>query len=195
MMGTSEKHNVPHGLLKWTCYVVLAVGGCLFLWLTFAYLCEMLLPFLLAWLLSRLIRPWVDRLTKYRRIPRGPVAALLVGVLVLTVVGALWWGIDRGLRELGILMENLANGEGEIFGFFSDVQDILNSVTSHIPFLRGLAENPDFSAFCQRLDEMVRQGAEQGLVSLGQALPAVAMGVVKGMPSVLIFATSLLFSC
>ena len=190
-----QDNNSAPRVLTWACYVVVGAGILVGIWLIFTYGLGLVAPFLVAWLLSRLIRPLVSRMVGKSRMPRGLAAGVLVFLFVAGFLGLLAWGVSRGVSELSKLMEGLSQEGSPMGNFFTQAQDFLGSASSHIPFLKGLSEHPHFADFCARLDELVRQGAEQMLTTMGQGLPAMVMSVLGSIPSVLIFMTSLLFSC
>ena len=103
--------------------------GLLFLWLALRHATGILLPFLLAYLLSRVVRPLSVRLTRKTKLPRGASAAILV-VLVTGVISALLvGGIMRGIRELSRLAEELT---ADTEGLTAAVESILSKVSSQI---------------------------------------------------------------
>ena len=179
----------------WASFVWVVAGVIGGVWLFFAYGLGLVAPFLLAWLLSRLIRPLVNGMTKKNDMPRGLAAGLLVILFVGVTVGLLVWGVSRGISEVGKLMEGISQSNGLWGEMFTNVQDFLASATSHIPFLQKMANNPELEAFCQQLDSLVQEGARQMLTELGQGVTNGVMGMLGKLPTLLIFSTSLLFSC
>ncbi len=192
MQEKNGQRDTPRAVV-WGCYALVGGGLLLLLWLLFTYGLDIVAPFLLGWLLSRPIRPLVRRMVGRSRMPRGLAAGALVCLFVVAVGGLAAWGISRGLSEAGRLLEGLAQDSDG--GFLTDIQDFFDSVTSHIPFLRGLSEHPVLHELCERVDGMVREGATQVLSSLGRHVPAALLSAVSSLPSVLLFVTSLLFSC
>ena len=102
-----------------------AAVGLLALWLTLRYAVGILLPFLLAFLLSRVVKPLSDRLAKRTRIPKSVSAAglviLAVGVASALAAGGIW----RGIRELSRLADELA---ADTEGLTAAVESILSRV-------------------------------------------------------------------
>lgn len=192
MMEGKTGSGVPRVVL-WASYVVVGGGILLLLRLVFTYGLGLIAPFLLGWILSLPIRPLVRRMVGKSRMPRSLAAGVLVCLFVVAVGGLAAWGISRGLSEAGRLLEGIVQETDG--GFLTDIQDFFDSVTSHIPFLRGMSEHPVLDGLCHRLDVMVRDGAEQVLTTLGQRVPALLLSAVSSLPSVLLFVTSLLFSC
>lgn len=176
----------------WVICLTAAIGGA---WLLFRYAWGALLPFVLAYLLGRCIRPLVTRAVGKSKLPRGVVAAvgviLPVGVLVILTV----WGIERAVAELEDLLthwETSAGGPGQVL---TSVGDWMRSVSDHIPFLRRFENTPAFESFCNGLDTLVRRAAESALTTLGDRVSAVVVGAVTRMPAAILFVTVLLLSC
>ena len=108
-----------------------ATVGLLFLWLTLRHATGILLPFLLAYLLSRIVRPLATRLTRRTKLPRGASAAILV-VLVTGILSALLvGGVMRGIRELTRLAEELT---ADTEGLSAAVDSLLSKVSSLCAF-------------------------------------------------------------
>ena len=135
-----------------------AAAGILTLWLTLRYAMGILLPFLLAFLLSRMVKPPADRLSRRTRIPRGIAAAglviLTVGLVSALVVGGVW----RGIRELTRLAEELT---ADTDGLIAAVESLLSrarSLSSHIPFLRRFENAPFYAELCASVDSLVESG-------------------------------------
>ena len=179
----------------WAERVVVAAGAGVALYLILRYGLALLAPFLIAWLLSRLIRPLVDRMVGHSRMPRGLAAGILVCLFAAGLVGLAVWGISRGVSEAGRLLSDVGDENSAVSIFFSKVKDVLDSASSHVPFLDKLSEHPDFGELCAELDRMVREGASQLLSALGQKLPSWILSILGSLPSLLIFSTSLVFAC
>lgn len=173
-----------------------AAGLCLQLF--FRYLLGALMPFFIAYLLSCLLRPIVDKMTargngrKGRRFLSALLVLLLTGgVCLLTVAG-----VKRGVAELESLLLRLgeATESGGMEGI-SQALDHIWSLSEHLPFLHRFEATPGFARFCQWLDGAVRTTAEGLLARLSDLLSAGAVAFVGGLPSALLFAAVLLMSC
>ena len=177
----------------WASRAVIAAGLLGGIWLLFTYGLGLLAPFLVGWILSRMIRPLVKRMVGKSRMPRKLAAGLLVCLFTAGVAALLGWGFVRGLSEFGKLLEGIS-GESE-GALFTGTEDLIDAVAARLPFLQGLARHPFFARLWQGLDDLWQQGATQILTTLGQRVPAALLSVVGSLPSVLLFVTSLLFSC
>lgn len=164
-------------------------------WLLFRYALWVALPFLVAYLLSRLIKPIVARICRRGRIPRSLVAGALVILLAGGVVLLALQGIRRGVDELGRLLGELAADKDGVVAAMRGLFERASSVSEHIPFLRHFEDAPGYADFCSRLDGLVSAGIDRLISSVGNALPDAAMAVAGWLPGALIFVTVLLLAC
>ena len=164
-------------------------------WVLFRYVLWVALPFLLAYLLSRLVRPAVARICRWVRLPRALVAGILVILLAGGVVLLALQGIRRGLDELGRLMEELAADKEGVVAAMQGLFERAGSISEHIPFLRHFEDTPGYADFCARLDGWVQAGIDRLVAAVGNALPNAAMAVAGWLPGALVFVTVLLLAC
>ncbi|MCQ2430010.1 MAG: sporulation integral membrane protein YtvI [Clostridia bacterium] len=200
MVENTEKTTGRRGPEYWAAVALLAGAGLLCVWLTFRCLLGAVLPFLLAYLLSLLIRPLADRLTGRGRIPRGPVAAVLVllftGLAVLAAAAA----VRRGMAELEQLLLRIGEqgagaGDDTPTAMVTQALDWVYSVSEHLPFLRKFEQNPGFAEFCGWLDSAVQSAAEELAARLSRTVSEGALLAVRGLPAALLFLVVLLLSC
>ena len=163
-------------------------------WILVRYATGVVLPFLLAWLLSRPIRPVVKAVTGKTRLPRWLVA----GFLVLLFVGLCGWGLAAGVRravtELGELIGRLG-AETADAGALGQAMDWVYSLSEHLPILRRFEERPGFTEFCLWLDGAVRSAVSRAVGKVSEHLSAFLMGLFSGLPAVFLFLIVLLMSC
>lgn len=183
-----------------------AAGLCLHLF--FRYLLGALMPFLIAYLLSCILRPVVDKMTAQKKQDengRQPQPAnrgrrFLSALLVLLLTGGVCWltvaGVKRGVAELETLLlrlgQSLESGGG---AGISQALDHIWSLSEHLPFLHRFEATPGFANFCRWLDEAVRTAAEGLLARLSDLLSTGAVTLVGNLPSALLFVAVLLMSC
>lgn len=175
---------------------VICVGaGILVLWLCFHYALGIALPFLLAFLLSRPVKPLAGALATRTRLPRGLWAAGLVILTVGGFGGLAVSGIRRGIRELSTLAEELAADTDGLVAAVSGALDRARSLSAHIPFLRHFEDTPGYEDFCARLDGLVEEGAARLVSGITARLPDAAMTVAGWVPEAFIFITVTLLAC
>ena len=189
MTDQTQQSRTETGGFNWerAAACTLCIGaGVLALRLFFRYLLGVLMPFALAYLLARLLRPAVDFLTGGRRRQTASTRAgrrVLSATLVVLFTGLVVWltvaGVRRGVGELENLLlrlqDVLADGNGQADGApgFSRALDYIWSVSEHLPFLRRFESTPGFSRFCDWLDGAVRTLSFRNLFQRG---PVVCTG-------------------
>jgi sporulation integral membrane protein YtvI len=192
---TNPPRRPPVDLQKGAAAVICTAAGILLLWLTFRYALGIALPFLLAWALSGAVKPLVNRICRRVRIPRSVCAA---GLVILTVGGVVLLavsGIRRGITELGDLVTELAADTDGVIYALEKALSRLESVSSHIPFLRRFENAPFYADFCAKLDSMVESGVAKLTEMLTSRIPSAAMSVAGFLPTAFIFVTVTLLAC
>ena len=165
------------------------------LWLTFRHVLGILAPFLLAYLLSRLVKPPALRLHRRTRIPLGVCAAMLVILTVGGIAAVTVGGVRRGVEELSRLASDLtADTDGLIYAA-ETILSRVESISSHIPFLRHFEDAPFYAEFCAKLDSLVEVGIQRLTESITSRLPGAAMSVAGFIPAAFIFMTVTLLAC
>lgn len=194
MAQTGEKRQG----ISWTRgagMVVCFAAALVILWLTLRYVLWAALPFGLAYLLSRLVKPVVNRICRKGKIPRAPVAAVAVILLAGGVVLLCLQGIRRAIDELTRLIGELAADREGVVAAMSRLFERASSISEHIPFLQHFEDAPGYAEFCKRLDGAVGAAVDRLVSSVGDALPDAAMAVAGWLPGALVFVTVLLLAC
>ena len=172
-----------------------AAVGLLALWLTFRFALGIIAPFLLAYLLSRAVRPLSERLTKRTRLPKSVAAAGLV-ILTVGLVSALTvGGVRRGIREVSRLAEGLTADTEGLTAAVEAVLSRVQSLSAHIPFLRRFEDAPFYADLCASVDRMVETGVARLTEAMTARLPDAAMTVAGFVPAAFIFITVTLLAC
>lgn len=196
MIRSSPTPTPPDDRLRRGASAVICVGAAILgVWFFFRYAFGAVLPFLLAYLLSRLIRPVVDGLCRRRRIPRSLVAAIAVVLVTGGTVALLYSGVRRGVTELSRFVESVMTDEDGLLSAVGDLSSRVESVTSHIPGLRHLREREDYAALVSRIDTWVSTAVARLGETLADRLPGAAMSVAARVPDVLLSLTVLLLAC
>ncbi len=170
-------------------------AGAIALWLGFRYIRGILLPFLLAYLLSRLIRPLLLQVTAATHLPRWLVAAGMVGLLVGGLVLGSIWGLRRGWSELTRLAASLAADPEGPLSALEDAMSHASSLSSRLPFLSHLQDSPQYEALCAGVDHLASEAVTRATEGITSALPAVAKTAAEWVPAALIFITVTLLAC
>ena len=191
-----QNSRAPHpNLLQGAAAVICIGAGLLTLWLGFRYGLGIAAPFLLAFLLSRPVKPLAERLAAKTKLSRGVWAAGLVILTVGGFIGLAVSGVRRGVRELTTLAEELASDTDGLVAAVEDALARARSLSSRIPFLRHFENTPGYEDLCARLDSLVEEGAGRLVTHITARFPDAAMAVAGWVPEAFIFITVTLLAC
>lgn len=173
-------------------FVVAAVIGAGYLALS--YLFWPVLPFLLAFFLSLIIRPCAAFLERKCRMPRR-VGAILLLVLLLFLLGMLFtWGCRRLLSEAQQLLDHIGNG-GDLLGArIEQALEVLSGLTEHIPFLSHLKARESLADFWVQVDAKLADMISETVSRWTDQIPDLIANVVRGVPGAVFFLVTFLFS-
>lgn len=170
--------------------MVICFGACLLLlWLGFRYAWGILLPFLVAFLLSRLIRPIAEELHRITGISRRLWVAVLVILLTGGALLAAFLGLRRGWEELTRLVASLAEHPEGLLSVLDGALDKATSLSSHLPFLSHLKDSPQYGALCARVDGWAAEAMTHLTEQMAAMLPTAAKTLAEWVPSAFIFIT------
>lgn len=179
------------GEIRWervAAILVSVLAGTALADLFFRYAFPLLMPFLLAFTVSWIIRPVAVRFARRTHLPQGLCAVLLL----LAVFGlggwGLWIGSVRLVAELGSLIERLLS-EGGIFDAMDSLMLHVQQIGARFGFLKG--ENGSTQAFYDGVMQMVGNM----LSSLASRLPELAASLFSALPSVLFFLIVSVVAC
>ena len=182
-----QREAQNRGLIRIATSLVCLLGGALALWLIFHYLWGVVLPFLLAFILSRALRAPVGAFCRKGKINRRLASASVVLLAVGGVSSALVMGARRGVRELRGLITSLSDGGGAS-GAGEALLARLEESLSRLPFLR---DNEELTA---SLGNLLRDGLDRLIAWASRRLPEAAMSAAGQLPGAMVFLTVLLLS-
>lgn len=165
------------------------LSGALLVYLAFRYALPLLLPFLVAYVVSLLIRPVANKLASRTRIGRGVCSVILLLVVFGLGGWGLWVGSVRLITELGNLVERLLS-DGGIF----DALDSLMLWAEGIGARLGLFQVSEEGS-AQAFYDAVMQMVGNMLSSLASRLPDLATSLFSALPSVLFFLVVSVVAC
>lgn len=194
-MDMADGRGGSGGAERVAAWTVCLLGGGAAVWFLFRFAIGILWPFALAYLLSRCIRPLVRLAVGKSRLPRGVVAGVLVVLLVSGTSALAAWGIRRAVTELEGLVTRLSDGEGGLGRWLAEGWERLGSLSEHLPFLEKFAHIPGLENFCTRLDAAVAEAADAALTRLEQWASGAVMGMITGIPSMVLSLTVLFLAC
>ena len=168
--------------------VSILAGGAL-LYLFFRYALPLLLPFLVAFVVSWCIRPVANKISKKIRLPRGVCATVLL-LLVFGFGGwGLWVGSVRLIAELGNLVQRLLS-DGGIFDAMNSLMLWAEGISARFGIFSAGQEGS-----AQAFYDSIMQMVGNMLSSLASRLPEVAASLFSALPSVLFFLIVSVVAC
>lgn len=173
--------------------VCLLAGGVLFV-LGFRYLIPILLPFLVAWVISLAVRPLAVKVAERTRVPKKLCAAVLLVLFLGVSVFLLYQSCARLLLELQRLLERVLAENSDIGLAVRDSVDFFEAVTSKIGFLRRMQAGERFAAWREKFNGMITEMLEGLLRSLSSELPAFVGRVLSALPDLFLVGAVTLIS-
>lgn len=165
------------------------LAGTVLVYLLFRYILPLLLPFLLAFAVSMLIRPAANKLAKHTHLPRGVLAVFLLLVVFGLGGWGLWIGSVRLFAELGNLVERLLS-DGGIFDAIETLKLWIEQISERLGIL-----SPTQGEGAQQFYNSVMQMIGNLLSSLASRLPELAASLFSALPSVLFFLIVSVVAC
>ena len=163
-------------------FCLLILGGLLLLGVR--YLFPVLLPFLIAWLLSLAIRPLSVRVSARTGIPQRLCATSLLVLLLAALLLLAGLLVGRLMRELTQLLSQMLESGGALPWVGEQRTDPLGHLLERLGIHpAGIAQ---YAAFQKTFYEMMDSLGERLLERLSTALPAVARWLLSSFPSVLL---------
>lgn len=168
--------------------LICILSGGAVVYLAFRYALPLLLPFLVAYAVSCLVRPLANKIASRTHLPRG----LCATALLLLVFGLGGWGIWAGsvrlIAELGNLVERLLS-DGGVLDAMDSLMLWAEEIGTRFGFLSGGKENT------QALYDAVMQMVGNVLSSIAARLPEIAASLFSALPSVLFFLIVSVVAC
>ncbi len=154
--------------------------------LGFRFLFPILLPFLIAWAISVVIRPAAKRLRNRFGLSARFFAALLLILLLGGVILLIVLSTRRLLFELQDLLERLSVSMGDTANTDVGAVDYFEMMTSKLPFFRRIDATNRFAVLREHFNTAVRQMLTGAVGALSESLPAFLGSIVSAFPNVIL---------
>lgn len=165
-------------ILVVTLYIFL-IG--LFLFVFFKYLFRLILPFIIAWLVSIIIRPLSETLHRRTKIPKKLLAVILV-LFVLAVLGiVIFLLLDKLIYEFRGIVVYITNNADE---WVNGLLDFYDNLLEKVPFLQSIASE-------EELKNVLSNFAQGMLANFTQNVPNMLKNALTVLPH-LIFVSLIL---
>lgn len=173
---------------------VTLLGATVGIYLLGRYAVALLMPFLVALVLSLITRPLVRRLVGWGWNERA--AAATVTALALLAFGALGYLLcSRLFLELRQLLLFLAEDSKDPAGKLATLSRTLRELWQRLPFVEHLRGADFLQYFIEDAEGFFERQLTEALARLSARITDLAVGVVSALPSVLLFLLVTLISC
>lgn len=188
-MKTGESAEKTPDYPRYAAVMILAVLTVLLGYLALRYGVQMLLPFILAWLLSLLLRPASAAISRRLHLPRRIVSVLLLLVTLGLSVFLLRLAVGRLLHEVKGLVTLFGEDGERLSAVTARIGEILATVRERLPLLLG--------GIGESLPDGVIEDALSSLLgtvvaAIGGRLSALVTAIVEETPAVLLFLVTFL---
>ena len=164
--------------------VFYATIACAFFYFFFRFFWVPLLPFLLALLLSSMIRPAVRFLHRKFRLPIRLGTILLLVLLIAGISFLLYFALVRLVEEAGAFLAQEMPQDGGTSNFAKALQNMLSK---WFPDAKGYFESKGFGS-------MVRDGLRSAASVLVGAIPGLISGILSYLPLAMFFVVVLMLA-
>ena len=166
--------------------VICAAAGGTALYLIYRFALPLLLPFLVAWVLSLAVRPMAERLSARLHISKKICASVLLTLLLISVVVLCCLLIVRLTAELQRLLERLLAENGSFSAWLKGPLDLFDTLTSRIGFLRRIGAGERFASFREQINQMIADMISGLLQSLSASIPRFLGRFLGALPHLLL---------
>ena len=173
---------------------IIVAGVVLAAWIFLRYAVSALMPFLLAAVISALVSPMSEWISKKTRIPKKLTSAVVLILLFSLISALLYLAISRLIGELGDLLARLSEDPELIGNTLSSLVDRVTGNGSHFSFLQSVFESESLKSLGIDLSGLLQNAVGSLISSLTSALPVAAISLIKGIPSWILFVIVLLIA-
>lgn len=178
----------------WAAKVICLAAALTVLWFLLKYTMSLFLPFLMALLLSAVVRPGAIFLEKRAGIPRRAGGILLLLVLVAGSLLFLIWSGGRLVVEGQRFIRSLQVDSGAVSDWIADAEDFITTITAHIPPLAHLRERGELEKFWRTVDARAAQIITDTVAGWSAKIPLWVTTMIGSIPSAMVFLITLLLA-
>ncbi len=179
---------------KYAAVTVSVSAALLALWLLMKYGVRVLLPFLLAWVLSLLIAPLADAVSRATHLPRRLSAVLLLLLALALLVGVIVFSLNRLFREIEGLFRFWTEDPERLGNTIQQIVDYFSELGEKIPFLSALDGVEGLETIVGDVGTLVSDFVKETVSEVTSRIPTLAFKVIAGTPGALLFLLVFLIS-
>lgn len=163
--------------------------------LFFRYVIAIFFPFLIAWGIAMPIYPVASAMSKKTGISRRICSFILLLVVILLIILLVFLIGNRLLFELQRAADWVTENSDAVVEKFEGFLESVNSLGQRIPILSQLKDIGFVEKIIENLDSLVTKIWEGFIENISRAVPDIAGGIVRSLPSVLIVSIVTVVSC
>lgn len=149
--------------------------------LLWRYLFPIFLPFLVAWLISLVIRPLARKASKRFHLPQKLCAAILLTLFLSALILLTGLALRRVMGEMSRLLGRLLENDGRIPGVVDDSFDLFEFLMARLGIYPEAGSG--YALFRERFYTMLTELSNHLIESMGQGLPNFAAKLLSSLPS------------
>lgn len=183
--------------IDWKKYaaITVSVSAALFaLWILMKYGVHVLLPFLLSWVLSLLIAPLAEALSRVTRIPKKLCAVLLLLLSLALLVGVIIFSLNRLFREIEGLFRFWTSDPEHLGKIIQQMVEYISEIGDKIPFLSALDGVEGLETIVGDMGTLVSDFVKNTVSEVTSRIPTLVGRAIAGTPSALLFLLVFLIS-
>lgn len=158
-----------------------------FLFLLGKYILAVFLPFVIAWLMALLTDSIATAICARTRLSKKLCSAVVLLLLLLIIGALLYFGINRFISEIENFIGKLTADGGALSEGISGLVTSFDNIGSHIPLIKELKNHEQLVGFGDKIDGIIVSFLKSFASDIGGALTAVATGIIKSLPSIILF--------
>jgi predicted PurR-regulated permease PerM len=141
------------------------------------------LPFLIAWIISILIRPLAAKLSRRTHLPQTLCAVILLIALVVGVFLLVFFTVHRLLAELGHLFDRLLAGGADLEATLDRAVAFLQSIGERFGLVRLWGDGVTGEVLREQLDAWIGAQTDRLLTTLVSRIPRMVGGLLAALPN------------
>lgn len=176
--------------IDWKKYaaVTVSVSAALFaFWILLKYGVRILMPFLLAWVLSLLVTPPAEALAKKTGIPKKLSALILLVLSLALLVFVIFFALNRLFREIEGLISFLAEDPERLGHAIQQIVEYFSNFGGNSPFLSILEGVEGLEAIVGDMGTLVTDFVKDTVTGITSKLPTLVGRIISGTPEALLF--------
>ncbi len=180
---------------RYACVIFCVIAAVAAFYFFIKYVLVILLPFLIGWGVSLLIRPLAKKLSAKTSASEKFWSVFIMLVLVLITALGILLLVDRFIDELKNFFSGISDNPEIVGVYMENISDYIQKFREKLPFSEFFGQNENLQLVRERLSEMLESSVKELALSITSTISEYAGAFVKALPAVFIFLFVSLISC